>query len=74
MTSLARDMDIAIAADTSQEIARASSILGIEKEELVDRAIHVYLDNIKKFLELKQELQVWDQLSDEALADFERSI
>ncbi|MEK6959888.1 MAG: hypothetical protein AABX47_01830 [Nanoarchaeota archaeon] len=66
-------MDVAIAADTSQEIVKASSLLGIEKEELVDRAIQVYLDDIKKFLELKQELKVWDQLSDEALAEFERS-
>ena len=36
--------------------------------------ILVYFDNIVKYIELKKELAVWDDLSDEALQNFERTL
>lgn len=66
-------MQIELEKDTSKKINQASKILGIEKDELVDRAILVYLDNMSKYLELKQEMKEWDALSDEALINFEKS-
>ena len=48
--------------------------MGIKKDELVDRAILLYLDNLSKYLELKQEMHDWDILSDEALLNFEKSL
>ena len=65
---------IIISDDTSKKIVKVSGILGIEKEELVDRALLLYLDNINKYVELKKELKEWDTLSDEALLNFEKLV
>ncbi len=67
-------MQIEIEKDTSKKIAHASKLLGIHKNHLVDRAIIVYLDNLSKYVELKEELAYWDNLSDEALTNFERRL
>lgn len=58
--------------DTSEKVTKASEILGIKKQELIDRALLVYLDNIDKYLDLRKELKFWDSLSDEALINFEK--
>lgn len=44
-----------------------SKMLGVDKKELIDRAVAFYLDSIQKTMELKRELDAWDVLSDEAL-------
>ena len=67
-------MQIQISKDTNKKIREASKILGLEEEEIVYRAILLYLDNIEKYIELKKEYKEWDKLSDEALANFESSI
>ena len=67
-------MEVEIAKDTSLKIRMVSEALGIEKEEVVDRALLLYLDNIGKYLNLKKEMEGWDALSDEAFYDFEKSL
>ncbi len=67
-------MEVEISKDTSEKINRVSKVLGIKEEDLIDRAILVYLDNISKYTELRQEMKDWDVLSDEALANFEKSL
>jgi len=67
-------MEIQISKDSSKKINEASKALGIEQNELVDRAILLYLDSISKYIDLKQEMKGWDSLSDEALIDFEKSL
>ena len=67
-------MQIEIPKDTSKKVEKISKILGIEKKQLVDRAILLYLDNISKYLNLKEEFNEWDMLSDEALINFEKSL
>lgn len=67
-------MKIKIAEDTSAKINEVSEMMGIKEEEFVDRAILLYIDNVTKFLEFKKEMKVWDQLSDEALLNFEKSL
>ena len=64
--------EIKIPEDTSEKISKASKLLGIEKVELVDRALLLYLDSISKYLELKKEMNEWDLMSDEALLNFEK--
>lgn len=64
-------MQIEIAKDTSKKINNISKLLGIKKNELIDKAILLYLDSISKYLDLKQEMKEWDILSDEALLNFE---
>ena len=67
-------MQIEISKDVSKEIEYASKVLGIKSKNLIDRAILVYLDSIQKQLDLKREMKVWDELSDEALVNFEKSL
>ena len=65
---------IKIAEDTSEKLDKASEALGLKRQEIVDRALLVYLDNLEKYIELKEELKDWDSLSDEALVNFEKSL
>lgn len=67
-------MQIEIPKDTSKKISKTAELLGIKKQELVDRAVLLYLDSISKYLNLKHEMKEWDILSDEALTNFEKSI
>jgi len=67
-------MQIEISKDTSRKIEEASKVLGIKRNNIIDRAILVYLDSIQKQLELKKEMKLWDELSDEALVNFEKSL
>jgi len=67
-------MEIEISEDASKKIGQISTALGLEKREIVDRAILFYLDNIQKSLQIKKEFEMWDSLSDEALINFEKQL
>lgn len=67
-------MNLAISRDTSIKVQNVSEMLGIPQQEVVDRAILVYLDSLEKFLDFKKELKAWDKLSDEAWENFEKSL
>ncbi len=68
------DMDIELSADTGQKVEKVAQLFGINQQQVVDRALLLYLDNISKYLDLKQEITEWDMLSDEALMNFEQSL
>ena len=57
-----------------EEVTKASEALGINKQELVGRALLLYLDTIGNYLNLKKEFKDWDALSDEAFLNFEKSL
>ena len=67
-------MEIKLEKKTSENVKKASTLLGIKQQDVVDRALQLYLDNISKYLDLKKELADWDVLSDEALIQFEKSL
>ena len=67
-------MQIELPKETSKKVHRASELLGIQNQELVQRALIVYIDNLEKYMTLKQEMKDWDALSDEALQSFEKSL
>ncbi|MFH1072898.1 MAG: hypothetical protein V1743_05715 [Nanoarchaeota archaeon] len=67
-------MEVDLPDDVSEEVDRVSDVLGIDKKAFVDRAILVYLDNVKKMVDLKKEMSDWDALSDEALENFEKGL
>jgi hypothetical protein len=56
------------------KINKASEILGLRKKDLIERAILFYLNEIKQSIQLKQEFNEWDRLSDESLINFENSL
>ena len=47
-------------------VAEAARLMGIDKRELVERAVLLYLESIRATLDLEKELRGWDALSDEA--------
>ena len=67
-------MSMETSKDLSQKVDEASKALGIKRQELIDRALLVYLDNLAKYINLKREMKIWDELSDEALENFEKSV
>ena len=67
-------MKITMQKQLEQEIRRASEVMGVNEQELAERAMRFYLATIHQELELEQELQAWDQVSDEALLNMERAM
>jgi len=59
---------------TMMQIIKISRELGVDEENLIQRAVLFYLDAIQKQVDLKQEMNEWDMLSDEALMNFEESL
>ena len=57
-----------------QEIRRASEVMGVDEQELAERAMRFYLASIQQELALEQELQAWEEVSDEALLNMEREL
>jgi hypothetical protein len=67
-------MEVDLPKELDEKIAEISVLLDMDEEEIVNRAVILYIDNIEKFLELKKELKQWDALSDEAFENFERDL
>ena len=59
---------------TNEKLKNASKTLGFNETEIMERAVLLYIDSIQKQINLKQELGAWDDLSDEALNNFEKSL
>lgn len=67
-------MQINIPKETKKKVEAASKTLGFREDEIINRAVLLYLDNIEKYLELKKELKEWDELSEDALTNFEKNL
>ena len=67
-------MEIEIPKDLDKKLSEISKELGLNKDEVVSRALLLYMDSINKMLLLKKEMSVWDKLSDEALEKFEMDL
>lgn len=67
-------MQIEVTRDVVEKLEQVSKRLGVKKEDLVDKALLLYLDGISKYAKLKKEMKDWDFLSDEALTNFEKSL
>ncbi|MBM2814878.1 MAG: hypothetical protein HW421_1640 [Ignavibacteria bacterium] len=55
-------------------VSQAASALGFNKQDIIERALLVYLDLINNQIELKTEFNNLDHLSDEALLNFEEHL
>ncbi len=67
-------MQIEIQKKTSEKLEKTAKLLGLKKNELADKALLLYLDNISKHVALKKEMKKWDFLSDEAFVNFEKAL
>lgn len=67
-------MEVELKKETSKEIEEAAMAFGMKKQEIIRRAILLYLDELRNLIGLKKELKAWDALSDEALSKLERKL
>jgi hypothetical protein len=67
-------MELILPESMELKISKASSILGFRKQEIIQRALVFYLDSINSQLELKNEFDNWDKLSDEAFSSFDNAL
>ncbi len=66
-------MQVEIPQKTSNKIDKLSKLLGLKKQEVIDKALLLYLDNLYQYKEFKKEMKAWDLLSEEAWTHFEKS-
>ena len=62
-------MKIKIEEKLDKKVRDISRALGVDEKQVVTRALLLYLESVKKTMDLKRELEAWDELSDEALRD-----
>lgn len=67
-------MSIAISSTIESQIKKLSERFGINEKEFVQNAITSYLDDISPYLNLKEELSLWEKASDEDLIKFENAL
>lgn len=67
-------MNVNLSKTVSLQVQEMAKGIGVEEEEFVNNAVVLYLDTIKKHTQLKKELSVLDELSDEALSNFEAQL
>jgi hypothetical protein len=67
-------MEYIIPERISKQVSKAANTLGFAEDELINRALLFYLDSINSQIELKEEFDYWDRLSDEALENFEKEL
>jgi len=67
-------MEIELPKDVNKKLLEVANLMDLGEEEIVNRALLIYLDNIQKYLVLKKETKAWDEMSDEALDNFERDL
>jgi negative regulator of replication initiation len=57
-----------------QDVKNTSRFIGVDAEEIINRALVLYLDSVQQITALNQEFQAWDVLSDEALIGMEDTV
>lgn len=67
-------MPIVVEKKIQKNIREISRQMGIKEKELVDRAILLYLESVRKILDAEKEFSAWDALSDESLYELARRL
>jgi hypothetical protein len=68
------EMQIHLQKHTLITLKKVSQDIGIQEEDLIQRAILYYLDAIQRHVEFYDEMNAWERLSDEALVNFEEAL
>lgn len=67
-------MQVQLKENLYNDVKTASRFIGIDEEELIDRALLFYLNSIQADIDLEKELKAWDSLSDEALINMDAGL
>ena len=57
-----------------KKLEETSEEMQLDEQEIIDRAITIYIDMVKKEKDLKEEFSAWDKASDEALTSTEKNL
>ena len=74
MVLLNDKMQIEIPKKISENIEKVSQELGLDKKELIARAIILYLHSIKEHTDLIEEIKAWEKASIEDSLIFEKQV
>ena len=53
-----------------KQVKVASKKLGLNERDVINRAVSAYLGNIKEFVNLRNELRMWDVLSAQTMRKY----
>lgn len=67
-------MSLAVEKKIRRGVKEVSRKMGIGEKEFVGRALLLYLDSVKKILDVEKEFSSWDALSDESFRALSRRI
>ncbi|MDO8553325.1 MAG: hypothetical protein Q7S22_00830 [Candidatus Micrarchaeota archaeon] len=67
-------MNVNLSHNISLQVQEMAKGAGLKEDEIVNNAVVLYLDTMKKHMQLKKELTELDDLSDEALSNFEAQL
>jgi len=65
---------VEIPSSVRKKLEETSEEMELDEEEIIDRAITMYIEMVRKEKDLKQEFSAWDKASDEALVSTEKSL
>lgn len=68
------NMTVVIPKKIEKDLKIASRRLGLSKEDFLTNAVLYYLQVMKKKMELKKELNIWEKVSAADFTEFERKI
>lgn len=67
-------MQVEVSEDISKNLEIASKELRIDKQEIILKAIRLYLHNISEYIDLRKELEAWEEAGMEDMLGFEQRI
>ena len=67
-------MQVELTKNLQHTMRNTSRLMGLNEQELINRALTLYLKSVEQIVSLNDELRAWDILSDEALIDVEQNI
>ena len=66
-------MKVIVRKQLKKDMEWASRIMGLNEQELAQRALRFYLASIQQEVELESESRAWERISDEALLNMDRA-
>ena len=67
-------MQIQLTKNLQLTMRNTSRLMGLDEQELINRALTLYLKSVEQVVSLHDELRAWDIVSDEAFRDTEQNI
>ena len=67
-------MQLEVSEDISKNLEIASKELRIDKKEIILKAIRLYLHNLSEYINLKRELEAWEEAGMEDMLSFEQRV